>query len=214
MDWPLFAVFGGTATALAWLVVVVQDATTRWAGLGWLAVGFAIYVTYRRRFLNASLRETIRAPIVILGLTVQYRTIVVPILRTAESEEALVAAARLASERRARIVIVAVVEVPLDLPLDAWLPERVREANETLDDAQALLESYGVGVTTRLLRDRRAGQAIVRAAADRNAELLVLGAPRRAGRRGTPVFGKTVDYALKNAPCRVLVAAGKLGEAA
>src|SRR5205823_6766440 len=45
VDWPLFAVFGGTATALAWLVVVVQDAATRWAGLGWLAVGFAVYVT-------------------------------------------------------------------------------------------------------------------------------------------------------------------------
>jgi basic amino acid/polyamine antiporter, APA family len=209
VDWPLFAIFGGTATALAWFVVVVQDSATRWAGLGWLAVGFAVYVTYRRRFLHAPLRDTIRAPIVIVGLTVQYRTIVVPILRTAESEEALVAAARLASERRARIVVVAVVEVPLDLPLDAWLPERVREADETLDDAQALVESYGVAATTRLLRDRRAGAAIVKEAADRDAELLVLGAPRRDARRGGPVFGKTVDYVLKNAPCRVLVAAGK-----
>ncbi|MDX6470136.1 MAG: basic amino acid/polyamine antiporter, family, partial [Gaiellaceae bacterium] len=48
VDWPLFAVFGGIATALAWLVVVVQSAATRWAGLGWLVVGFAIYITYRR----------------------------------------------------------------------------------------------------------------------------------------------------------------------
>jgi nucleotide-binding universal stress UspA family protein len=54
----------------------------------------------------------------------------------------------------------------------------------------------------------------VREAADRNAELLVLGASRRAGRRGGPVFGKTVDHVLKNAPCRVLVAAGKRTAAA
>src|SRR5581483_8528429 len=69
VDWPLFAVFGGTATALAWLVVVVQDSSTRWAGLGWLAVGFAVYVAYRRR-LGESLTATVRAPVVIIGLTV------------------------------------------------------------------------------------------------------------------------------------------------
>src|SRR5438067_131919 len=33
VDWPLFALFGGTATALAWLVVVVQSPGTRYAGL-------------------------------------------------------------------------------------------------------------------------------------------------------------------------------------
>src|SRR5919201_918041 len=41
VDWPLFAVFGGTATALAWLVVVVQSPGTRYAGLGWLVAGVA-----------------------------------------------------------------------------------------------------------------------------------------------------------------------------
>src|SRR5881396_2418643 len=43
VDWPLFALFGGAGTGLAWLVVVVQDAPTRYAGLSWLAVGFAFY---------------------------------------------------------------------------------------------------------------------------------------------------------------------------
>ena len=33
VDWPLFAVLGGAGTAAAWLVVVVQDAPTRYAGL-------------------------------------------------------------------------------------------------------------------------------------------------------------------------------------
>jgi APA family basic amino acid/polyamine antiporter len=208
VDWPLFAIFGGAATAAAWFVVVVQDAATRWAGLGWLALGFAVYVWYRRH-LKEPLRATVRAPVVIIGLTVEYRTIVVPILRSAESEEALVAAARLASERGARIVIVSVVEVPLELPLDTQLPGRDRVANETLDDAQALVESYGVAATTRLLRARRAGVAIAREAEDRNAELIVLGSSRRSARRGAPVFGATVDQVLKQAPCRVLVVAGK-----
>src|SRR5581483_7910030 len=48
VDWPLFAVVGGMGTAAAWLVVVVQDAPTRYAGLGWLAVGFLAYPGYPR----------------------------------------------------------------------------------------------------------------------------------------------------------------------
>jgi APA family basic amino acid/polyamine antiporter len=208
VHWPLFAVFGGLGTAIAWMVVVVQNPPARWAGLGWLALGFTAYAVYRKRFLKIDLRETVRAPVLVLGpsLTVEYRTIVVPILRTAESEEALVAAARLAAERGARIVIMAVVEIPLELPLDARLPEEEHAANEALDDAQALVETYGVPAVTRLVRGRRAGPQIVREAVLRNAELIVLGAPR--GRAGK-LFGRTVDYVLRNAPCRVLIAAGR-----
>ena len=62
VDWPLFAIFGGLGTAVAWLVVVVQDAPTRYAGLGWLALGFVVYAVYRRR-LGVPLRATVRAPI-------------------------------------------------------------------------------------------------------------------------------------------------------
>jgi APA family basic amino acid/polyamine antiporter len=210
VDWPLFAFVGAVATGLAWLVVVVQSASTRWAGLGWLAAGFIMYALYRRRFVHASMMETVRAPALVLGpaLALEYRSIVVPVTRSPESEEALVAAARLAAERRATIAIVHVLEVPLSLPLNAALPEEEEAANELLDEARALVESYGVRAVVRLARARRAGPAIVEEAVRRNAELIIVGAPRRLGRRG-PVFGKTVDYVLKASPVRVLVAAGK-----
>ena len=81
------------------------------------------------------------------------------------------------------MAIVAVIEVPLDLPLDARLPEHEEDAaEELLDDAQALVESYGVRAITRLVRARSAGPAIVEEARRRNAELVVLGAPRRRSR--------------------------------
>ena len=54
VDWPLFALLGGLGTAVAWLVVVVQEASTRWVGLGWLAIGFAGYAVYRRRVRSGS----------------------------------------------------------------------------------------------------------------------------------------------------------------
>jgi basic amino acid/polyamine antiporter, APA family len=215
-DIPLFAVLGGLGTAIAWAVVVVQYAPARYAGLGWLVAGLLFYWAYRRRVVKLPLTETARAPALVLGpsLQIEYQTIVVPVVRTSESEEALVAAARLAAERGATVVTVHVIEVPLSLPLDARLLEEEDEAEALLDDAQALVESYGVRTVTRLLRARRAGPAIVEEARRRHAELVVLGAPRRAiaGRRR--LFGNTVDYVLRESNCRVLIATGSQTEEA
>jgi basic amino acid/polyamine antiporter, APA family len=133
----------------------------------------------------------------------------VPVVRNAESEEALVAAARLASERRAMIAIVHVLEVPLSLPLDAELPEEEERAFELLEEARAFVDAYGVRAVTRLARARRAGPAIVEEAVRRQTELIVIGARRRVARGRTPIFGRTVDHVLKESPCRVLLAAGR-----
>jgi APA family basic amino acid/polyamine antiporter len=210
VDWPLFAFVGAFATGIAWLVVVWQTPDTRYAGLAWLAVGFAAYAVYRKRVVRAGLRETVRAPVVVLGpsLTIEYRTIVVPVVRSEESEEALVAAARVAAERRATVAVIHVIEVPLDLPLDVHLPEAEEEADEVLDKSAALVESYGVRAVSRVLRARAAGRAIVEEVELRNAELVVMGAPRVRPGRG-PIFGRTVDYVLKHSPARVLIAAGR-----
>ena len=71
-----------------------------------------------------------------------------------------------------------------------------------------------VTVIPRLVRARNAGAAIVREAERRATELVVIGAPRKdLPSRKRAIFGRTVDYVLKNAPCRVLVTAVK-GEAA
>jgi len=106
---------------------------------------------------------------------------------------------------------VTVVEVPLELPLDAYLPDEIAAADRELDEARAIGESYGVRVIERIVRARNAGRAIVDEAARRNSEIIVMGGPRRvrlaAGRRA--IFGDTVDFVLKHAPCRVMVAAGR-----
>lgn len=208
VDWPLFAVFGGLATCAAWLVVVLQEPVTRWAGLGWLAVGFAVYAVYRRRVVRLPLTATSRAPALVLGpaLAITYRQIVVPVVRSAASEQALRTAARLAAERRSTVAIIHVLVVPMGMPLNAALPGPERAAHGLLDDARALVESFGVRAVTRLARARNVAEAVVAAAARRNAELIVIGAERRRrGPRDTP-FGPTVRSVIATSPCRVLVA--------
>jgi APA family basic amino acid/polyamine antiporter len=210
--WPVFAIVGGLGTGLSWLVIVIQTPSIRYTGIAWLVVGFAFYAAYRRRVVQAPLSQTVRAPVVIgPAVALEYRSILVPVAPGYPSDEAMDVACRLAAERRAAIVAMTAIEVPLELPLDAELPSLVREANEQLDEARAIGESYGVSVITRLIRTRLAGRAIVDEAARRGSEIIVMGGPRRvrlaAGRRA--IFGDTVDFVLKHAPCRVMVAAGR-----
>jgi basic amino acid/polyamine antiporter, APA family len=209
ISWPLFALVGGLGTGLAWLVVVVQSASTRWAGLAWLAIGFVIYTVYRRRFVRSPVRQTVRAPAAFgPALALEYRRLLVPVVTGQPSDDALDVACGLAAERGAQIIALNVLEVPLDLPLNADLPDEEDHANDELDEAQAIGDSYGVTVVDRLVRARNAGEAIVEEAARRGSEIIVLGSPRRAlTARSRAVFGTTVDYVLKHAPCRVMVAA-------
>jgi APA family basic amino acid/polyamine antiporter len=210
VDWPLFAIIGGIGTGLSWLVIVIQSPSIRYAGIAWLVAGFLFYVVYRRRVLHVPLTETIRAPIPLgPALALEYRNVLVPIVDRHESEAAVDLACRLATERGASIVPLTVIEIPLEMPLDAELPLGLEEkANDLLDEARAIGDSYGVNVIPRLVRGRRPGPAIVEEAGRRHSEIIVMGAPRRAVRRRSGrVFGDTVDYVLKNAPCRVMVAA-------
>jgi len=209
VDWPIFAFVGGLGTGLAWLVVVIQEPSTRYVGLAWLVLGFGSYYAYRRRVVRASLTATIRAPIPIgPAIALEYRSILVPVKPGRTSEEAVDFAARLASERRASIAAVSVVPVPLELPLDATLEDQEEEAYAALDAAAAIAELYGVNVTERLVRARNPGRAIVDEATSRNSEIIVMGAPR-SDRPGQALFSDTVDFVLKHAPCRVMVAAGR-----
>src|SRR6478672_3447880 len=206
ISWPLFAIVGALGTGIAWLDVVIQDAPTRYAGTAWLAVGLIFYVLYRRR-LKLSLRDTARAPVPLgPALALEYRSILVPIVAGPESREAVEVAARLATERAGRIVLLRVIVVPLELPLDADLTEQVEEAHRLLDEAYAIVEPYGVRAVERVVRARQAGRAIVEEAERRDTEVIVLGS-RRGGYKA--IFGATVAYVLKNAPSRVMVAAGK-----
>ena len=205
----MFAIVGGIATGISFVVIVVQDAATRWVGLGWVVAGLIGYTIYRRRVLGLSLAETAKAPPAFgAALALEYRRIVVPIVPGRPSDDALDLACRLAAERRARIVALSVIEVPLGLPLDTELPAEERLANDELDEAIAVGDTYGVKVVGRLVRGRNASTEIVREAERQVAELIVLGSPRKSlveRRRG--VFGTTVDRVLRKAPCRVMIAA-------
>jgi APA family basic amino acid/polyamine antiporter len=211
VDWPLFALLGALGTGLAWIVVVVQTPATRYAGFAWLAIGFGAYLVYRRWVVHEPVRATVRAPAAFgPALALEYRRLLVPVVPGQPSDAAMDVACRLAAERGSRIIALSILEVPLDRSLSAELPLAEHEANRELDEAMAIGDSYGVRVLTRIERAHAAGPAIVAEADARNAEIIVLGSPRRGlTARQAAVFGKTVDYVLRHAGCRVLVTAAE-----
>ncbi len=211
IEWPIFAIIGGLATGASFLVIVAQNPTTRWVGLGWIVSGLMFYIFYRRRWVKASLAETVRAPPAFgPALALEYRRLLVPVVAGQPSDDALDVACSLAAERGARIVALNVLEVPLGRPLDDDLAELEDAANAELDEAIAIGDSYGVRVQDRLVRARSAGPAIVEEAERRGSEIIVLGTPRKSLTRAQKaVFGRTVDYVLRHASCRVMIAASR-----
>jgi nucleotide-binding universal stress UspA family protein len=137
-----------------------------------------------------------------------YRRIVVPLVADEESETAMALAAELADDHGSTITAIVVIEVPAELPLEAHMLEEEAGAKRALEDARAIGYARGVNVRTRTLRARLAGEAIVAAANEARADLVVLHAARKQalGPRARK-FGKTVDHVLKHAPSRVMVAA-------
>jgi len=140
--------------------------------------------------------------------TIAYRRILVPVFDREISEQAMAIACRLAAERRTSVTAISVIEVPAELPLDAHMTDEEEQLKPVLAEASAIAELYGVGVEARTLRGRAAGEAIVEEAKQARSEIIVLSAPRRMrALRRAAVFGSTVEYVLKHAPCRVMVAA-------
>jgi APA family basic amino acid/polyamine antiporter len=206
---PLFALFGVFGTGGALVAVLILRPDARWVGLAWMALGFLMYLAYRRH-INAPWTQTVAlertAPIA--EVDIAYTNILVPIVATEASEEMMVTAGKLAADNNVKIEVINVVEVPVELPLEARMPREERAADELLAHARAIAEEYGAEVTTRTIRGRQAGRAIVDEARAVEAEVIMMGvaARRRAGGR---IFGRTVDYVLHHAPCRVVVSSDR-----
>jgi basic amino acid/polyamine antiporter, APA family len=132
--------------------------------------------------------------------------VLVPMKLGPIGEEMVATAIALAKERRAEVHAVYVMLVPLGHGLDDPLPDLEEQAAASLAEAQLLGEDHGVRVEPATVRARSIGRAIVEAARERDADLIVVGSSPRWRRQST-FFSPTVDYVLKHAPCEVLVVA-------
>lgn len=120
------------------------------------------------------------------------------------SEVLMALAAKMAQRQEAQLVAIFVIEVPRTLPIDAELPEVERKALEILAAAEEIGQKHGLEVKTRTIRDRDAGPAIIHAAREENARLIVMGAYREFRYSGAPL-GKAIDYVNSHTHTDVLI---------
>jgi APA family basic amino acid/polyamine antiporter len=202
---PITALVGGLGTFSVWIVVVATHPAGRLVGFTWMGVGLALYVIYRRS-QGLSLLKTVRpAPLPAFAQEdVVYDQLLVPVVGSRVTDEMVVLACQLATERNSAIDALYVIEVPFNLPLDAELAQEREKAAQVLRRAAAIADQFDVKMTPIVVTARSAGRAIVDEAVARRSEVIILGAPRKR-RIGERVFGRTIDYVLEHAPCEVLV---------
>ncbi len=203
---PLTAVIGGLGTFAVWLVIVAYQASlSRIIAFGWIGVGLVTYVVYRRA-KGYSLTGTVaRTSIPItMQADIDYDQILVPIVGSRITDEMMVLACQLATEKKSAIDGLYVLEVPLNLPLDARLVDEREKAGKVLAAAGLIASQFKVRFTPIVITARQAGRAIVDEATTRRSEVIILGSVKKR-RVADRVFGRTVDYVLQHAPCEVIV---------
>jgi APA family basic amino acid/polyamine antiporter len=202
---PLLSVIGGVGTFTVWCVVVATHAEGRLIGFVWMAVGLSLYVGYRK-LKGYSLTRTVKRIVVpaTMRADIDYDQLLVPIVGSRITDEMMVLACQLAAEKKSAIAALYVIEVPVNLPLDARLTRERERAEVALGAAAVIADQFKVEFAPVIVSARSAGRAIVEEAERRRSEVIVLGSvhKRRVAER---LFGTTAEYVLRHAPCEVLV---------
>ncbi len=132
------------------------------------------------------------------------KRILVPTSGTPYSERGIELACRMGEEQKAEIYLVNVIEVPRTLPLDAPLHEAEIKAGDVIKRGEEIVTLRGLPVKAAVKRGRVAGEEIIRAARDLEADLIVMGI-RSEIRMAQEILGRTSDLVLRRAPCEVIL---------
>lgn len=200
--WPLFAIFGGLGTALAWVVVTALDWVTLVVGVIWMASGITFYVIFRRR-QGLALTEThkIATPKAIVEHEVEYDSILVVFEDGRYSEEAVRTAIKMATRRSRGVHVLVTITVPANAPIDAVLPTAESKAATSIERARVLGGRRVTGHWEKV-RAGEAGRRIVEEAEEINARAIVFGLkPDPSG----SLFSSAVQRVLSDRPCRVIM---------
>jgi len=202
---PLFAVFGGAGTALAFIVVTALNPEVAIAGTLWLALGIAVYLAYRRR-QGLDLRTTtkVAVPLPVTDREAEYESVLVAFEHRDYSPGAMATAVRLAARRRRGIHVLVPIIVPYNSPLDADLPEQELAAQSIIEQAK-VQGGRRVSGHFEKIRAGQAGRLIVEEARSMQARAIVMALPPRRPAAGGSVFGRTVETVLAERPCRVII---------
>lgn len=130
--------------------------------------------------------------------------VLVPVKGDPADEAAIRLACNIAQKTKGKVYAIYVIEVKRSLPLEAVIDPEMERGEAVLDQAERYAADADYEAETELLKAREVGPAIVDAAVEKEADLIVIGISYKR-RFGEFSIGRTVPYILKNAPCRVIL---------
>ncbi len=208
---PITSLIGLLGTMAVWVDVILTKPAGRNLGFLWMGVGLGAYFWYRHaQRLPAAARVEIERLQMPEYRPVKVRKILVP-TTGAHTNDMIQFAARLAKGYGADVTALHVIEIPPSLPLDTFFPEKLGVADSVMEQTQAIGREYEVPIDAQVKQSRFAGETIVELAKEGGYDLVIVGANPRALAQapGRTTFGTTVEYVVRNAPCRVWVFTGK-----
>ena len=202
---PVPAIIGAAAMAAIWVLMVATHRAGAIVGVVWLAVGLTLYIVHRRSAGYSLLAQPREASLPAAALSdVDYDRVLVPVQGTRLTDEMMVLACQLAAEKDAVIDVLYVLEVPMNLPLDASLPDGRARGRHVLDTAIAVAREFGVEAWPHLVSARSPGRAITDTAQEWGSDVIIMGAVRTQRADGRLV-GDTVAHVMRRARAEVLL---------
>jgi APA family basic amino acid/polyamine antiporter len=201
-DAPLFAIAGGTFTAVAFVVIAALNLPVAAFGAGWLLFGTLVYLAFRRRHgLDLTSTHKVAIPQPVVDHEAEYDSVLVPV-SDGYDDHVMATATKLAARKRRGMHLVSFVTVPYALPIDAPMRDAEAAAESVIEQARVQGGRRVSGHVERI-RPGQAGRRIVEEAIDMRAAAIVLALPRRVD--GASLFGKTLETVLAERPCRVVI---------
>nr|MBA3746703.1 APC family permease [Solirubrobacterales bacterium] len=152
---PAFALFGGIATALSFVVVTALNPVVLVAGTIWLALGIAVYAVYRHRHgLDLVTTAKIVIPKPITATEAEYDSVLVAVDVDRFTPQIIATAMKLAARSGRGIYVLVTINVPQATPLDAVLLEREGAGASVMAHARLLVGRRFAGRVVKV----RAGQ--------------------------------------------------------
>jgi APA family basic amino acid/polyamine antiporter len=200
---PIPALVGALLTAFVFVLTMITHVSARYGGPIWLGAGLLIFALVRVK-RGAGLLEQVEGGDEEKVPEARFGTILVPMKAGEIGEEMMATAVKVAQDRRAEVIALNVIAIPLDRSLDDPTAEEERQAAEAIKEARALGEENGVPVRGVTMYARSIGAAVVEEARELGADLIILGSGAR-WRRHSRFFSPTVEYVLEKASCEVMV---------
>jgi nucleotide-binding universal stress UspA family protein len=137
------------------------------------------------------------------------RNILVAISGCELDRELMTLAGKVAREKKSEVFVVFGIEVPRTKAIDDEMPQETERAHRALDHVQAVAEHMSLDIEPEIIQSRHFGHSLVDEAEAHECALLIIGLPYRLT-LGDEIEGfETLEYVLRNAPCKVWIVRGQ-----